>query len=305
MATEATDDLQVRRYADAEAFYRAAEPILVAREAENCLPLGIATTLLTHPERYPDPYLVTIEVDGEVAGIAVRTPPYNLVLAAVSTNDGPPDAREQVVLDALASDVRALYGVALPGVSGPAAWSRAFADLWARALAVEATVSMSQRIYRLDTVFQPTGVPGQMRRAEERDRDLMARWVVAFEDEALTGAQTDAQAWVDWALSAPVEVRGIYFWEDGGQPVSMAGYTGPTPRGMRIGPVYTPLELRGRGYASALTAGVTQFALTELGKQFTFLFTDQANPISNKIYQQIGYRPVIDWLMYAFATKGA
>jgi predicted GNAT family acetyltransferase len=37
------------------------------------------------------------------------------------------------------------------------------------------------------------------------------------------------------------------------------------------------------------------------GRRFCFLFTDLANPTANKIYQAIGYRPVIDVDMYHFA----
>ena len=73
----------------------------------------------------------------------------------------------------------------------------------------------------------------------------------------------------------------------------MAGVGGLTPHGIRIGPVYTPPELRGHGYASNLVAGVTQRQL-DAGRDYVFLFTDLANPTSNKIYQDIGYQPVND-----------
>ena len=71
----------------------------------------------------------------------------------------------------------------------------------------------------------------------------------------------------------------------------MSGFGGPTPSGIRIGPVYTPPELRRRGYASALVAALTA-SLLESGRRLCFLFTDLANPTSNSIYQQVGYRPV-------------
>lgn len=292
--------LQVRRYSDANEFFRAAEPVLVAREAENCLPLGIATTLLTHPERYAEPpYLATIEDGGQVVGVAMRTPPHNLMLAAVSEDDGGPD--ERAALDVLVKDARALYGAALPGVVGPADRAKDFAETWSATLGVTPHVTMSERIYRLDTVQPPAGVPGQMRHVEERDRVLLGQWYLAFHAEAESQEPPpDPRRVADWALSAPVGVHGVYLWEVDGQPVSLAGYGGPTPHGMRIGPVYTPPELRGHGYASAVTAGVSQFLL-DMGKRFTFLYTDLSNPTSNKIYQQIGYKPVIDVLMYAFA----
>jgi len=81
--------------------------------------------------------------------------------------------------------------------------------------------------------------------------------------------------------------------------VSMASFGGVTPNGVRIGPVYTPPELRGRGYASALVAGTSQ-QLLDGGKRFCFLFTDLANPTSNGVYQRLGYRPVEDRVVMEF-----
>jgi predicted GNAT family acetyltransferase len=70
---------------------------------------------------------------------------------------------------------------------------------------------------------------------------------------------------------------------------------------MRIGPVYTPPALRKRGYASALTAALSQ-ELLDSGRKFCFLFTDLANPTSNRIYQQIGYQAVCDVDEYRFVV---
>ena len=72
-----------------------------------------------------------------------------------------------------------------------------------------------------------------------------------------------------------------------------------TRNGIRIGPVYTPPGLRGRGYASNLVAEASQAEL-DAGRRFVFLFTDAANPTANKIYQDIGYEPVTDIDEYAF-----
>ena len=79
----------------------------------------------------------------------------------------------------------------------------------------------------------------------------------------------------------------------------MTGVGSATPNGVRIGPVFTPSEFRGRGYATALVATVTRDQLSR-GHEFCFLHTDLANPTSNKIYQLLGYRPVEDRLMILF-----
>ncbi len=63
--------------------------------------------------------------------------------------------------------------------------------------------------------------------------------------------------------------------------------------------MYTPPEARRRGYASALVASVSQAAL-DAGRRFCFLFTDQANPTANHIYQAIGFEPVRDVDAYVF-----
>jgi predicted GNAT family acetyltransferase len=68
-----------------------------------------------------------------------------------------------------------------------------------------------------------------------------------------------------------------------------------------VGPVYTPPELRGRGYATTLVAELSRWLLGR-GNRFCFLYTDLANPTSNAIYARIGYRRVCDALEYRFAA---
>jgi hypothetical protein len=81
--------------------------------------------------------------------------------------------------------------------------------------------------------------------------------------------------------------------------MSLAGFSGPTPTGIRIGPVYTPPELRRRGYATTLVADLSAWLL-ERGHRACFLYTDLANPTSNRIYVEIGYERVCDAMEFVF-----
>ena len=93
----------------------------------------------------------------------------------------------------------------------------------------------------------------------------------------------------------------LYFWQDKmGKNVAMAGRVRETPNGASISLVYTPPELRGRGYASRLVAQLSQ-SLLDGGKSLCNLFTDLSNPTSNHIYQKIGYRPVANTVVYRIA----
>src|SRR2546421_9200364 len=82
----------------------------------------------------------------------------------------------------------------------------------------------------------------------------------------------------------------MWLWDIDGRVVSLSGVSGPTPHGIRVAPVYTPPELRGRGYAGNLVAAASQAQL-DAGRRFVFLFTDLANPTSNHVYRAIGYEP--------------
>jgi len=132
---------------------------------------------------------------------------------------------------------------------------------------------------------------------------LLLEWMVAFGEEVLEEndpGRAEARDAVEYRLGA--EEGGFELWEDGGEVVSLSGWGGPTPNGIRIGPVYTPPERRGRGYATALVAELSQ-ALLDRGRRFCFLYTDLANPTSNAIYERIGYGKIAESAMVAFRPR--
>src|SRR5690606_6674272 len=108
--------------------------------------------------------------------------------------------------------------------------------------------------------------------------------------------QTIADRWVAG------EGRTGYVWEDGGTVVSFLGAGSETQTGVRIGPVYTPPEHRAHGSATRVTAAATQDQL-DRGCRFVCLFTDLANPTSNRLYASIGYEPVCDVDQWAFTAR--
>jgi predicted GNAT family acetyltransferase len=282
--------VDVHRYAEADGFLQRAGEFLAAREAEHNLILGISARLRHDPRIFgEDPYLAVVEDGGEVVAAALRTPPHNLVLSEIDD----PEA-----LEPLAGDVGQAFA-SLPGVVGPKGRIEEFVMAWTAATGAQGHRALAQRIFRAETVDRPDGVAGRMRPYEDGDRELAIRWMDEFVAEALPASSPQPESsdrFVEQRQADPD--GGLVFWEDG-EPVSMAGFGGPTPNGIRVGPVYTPPDLRGRGYASALTAAVTQ-ELLDGGRRFCFLFTDLANPTSNRIYQRIGYRPVTDVDQWAF-----
>jgi hypothetical protein len=151
-----------------------------------------------------------------------------------------------------------------------------------------------QGIYECHAVTPPARSAGARRLATPNDRERLADWLRSFIAEALheTISESDALARVD----AHVNDQHFHVWDVDGTTVSLAAAVAPTLHGIRVNHVYTPPDSRGHGYASALVASLTQHLL-DAGYRFTFLHTDLANPISNRIYMQLGYRQVATFRM--------
>ncbi len=284
--------MQLQRFEKAEDFYAGAGRLLAQREAENCLMLGLVASLGRDPGLPPEePYMATVGEGGEAIAAALMTPPFGLVVSTVARGD------PGEVLAPIVDDVRR-FRVTPPGVVGPAPVSRAFAELWQASEGQPYRKGTAMRVYRLRRVIPVTGVPGALRTATDRDRELLSQWFAAFNREALGEETNPEQAERLTEAYLQGETRGIYLWEDG-RPVSMAGHSGPTPNGVRVNAVYTPPGLRGRGYASACVATLSQ-KLLDKGRRYCFLFTDLANPTSNRIYRAVGYEAVADVDEYKF-----
>jgi predicted GNAT family acetyltransferase len=288
------EHVSVTRHATADAFLDHAGDFLAAREAEHNLILGLSSRLRRDPRVYgEDPHFAVAEAGGEVVAVTMRTPPHNLILSLVD---------DEAAIAPLAEDALEAFG-SLPGVVGPKEPVARFAERWQELTAAAARLELAQRTFKAEHVEPPANVRGRLRDYERADRELAARWMDAFAEEALPELPPESsEEFVDRREQDPD--GGLVLWEDDGRAVCMAGYGGRTPNGIRIGPVYTPPELRGRGYASALTAAVTQ-RLLDSGLRFCFLFTDLANPTSNSIYQRIGYRAVADVDLWTFSGRSA
>jgi predicted GNAT family acetyltransferase len=279
------------RHPDAESFLSDAQPDLERAEAENNLILGGALRLVGRPAHAERPrYFATVRQGGELRVAAMHTPPFPLVLTGGGADAGA--ALERVAADLLAAGVRPA------GVFGPAALAEAFVERWTRATGEAAHVAMRERLFALTEVQPVREAPGALRRADEADEETVARWMAAFDAEALGEADEER------ALAAArrrISAGEVWLWEVDGEPRAMAASDRPTRHGVAVNAVYTPPEWRGRGYATVCVARLSRHLL-DRGRRFCVLFTDLANPTSNAIYVRIGYRPIADFTLYRFGA---
>ncbi|HEX2621277.1 MAG TPA: GNAT family N-acetyltransferase [Phototrophicaceae bacterium] len=282
-------NLRLQRFDTVADFSVCVEPFLLQQEAVNNLSLGLTRNLMRGVTPAEPPYLAVVyDNQNQIVAAGLRIPPHNLVLPVTDSTDA---------LELLTRDVYEVYE-SIPGIVGTKENALSVVNTWAQLTGQQAHVETYERIYQLEKVISVTGVPGNARQATMDDYDLLYRWAYEFMIEAI-GSAEPTQIARDLESRLKPELGGMYLWEVDGQPVCMVGYTGFTPHGVRVGLVYTPVEHRKHGYASACTAAVSQFLL-DTGRRFCFLFTDLSNPISNHIYQTIGYEPVCDIDLYRF-----
>lgn len=271
--------MNVTRYETAEAFLQVAQPLLMMAEAENNLLLGVAQGIARNPSAAKHPYLATVGGHAGVLACAVHVAPFKLVITRAN--------REPIA--ALARDVFEAVPQ-LDGVTGPSRSADDFALAWSRLSGVEPMLGMRLRIHETRKVVDSDlpSPPGHFRPAAPADLNLLVKWTGAFVSEARIPEPVDATRIVQDAIT-----RGrLHVW-DNVQPVSMAAWTGKTPSGVRINFVYTPRELRGKGYGTACVRALTRQQL-EQGNAFCWLYTDISSAASPNIFKRIGYWPVSD-----------
>jgi predicted GNAT family acetyltransferase len=225
-------------------------------------------------------------------GAALQTPPYNLVVARPARSEA---------LDALVAAIVGA-GVAPPGVSAADPEAAAFADRWVARAGGSWRLRMAQGVYELTAIRQVPAAPGGPRVATGEDAVSLMATIRAFAEEATSSVLRDPESErraVLTRLEQPPERGGFWLWEVDGEVVSVSGHGGPTPSGIRIGPVFTPPAHRGRGYATSLVHAQSAWLLDH-GRRSCFLYTDLGNETSNGVYLRIGYEKIAEAADIAF-----
>ncbi len=281
----------LEQFTDAKVFQERILPTLGQNEILHNLILGIASRLVEMPDVHTEPaYMAVVEREGALRLAGLMTPPRDLLFAAAGELD---EEDVRLIVKDLVDD-----GWQVPGVHAADASAEMFARVWGELTGMAYEVEMSLRLFDLREVTAPRPAKGALRLGKADDLDLAVAWINAFEGEIIGREREDTARKL---TARRIEAGEVFLWDDGG-PVSMAVVVRKSAHGAMVGGVYTPPELRGRGYASCCVAGLSQAQL-DAGKEYCALFTDLANPTSNHIYSEIGYRPICDFKHYVFKGK--
>ena len=271
--------MQLHLTRDPARFDQLAGPLLAGRIELNVIATVLGQAVRGEHREQPPLFAYGLDDRGEVAFAALRTPPWMMLASGID----PPSASELLALWC-SEDPE------LPGVSGEPAVAGAIATAWQRRTGGTARVRMSAAMHALTEVTGPARpAAGVLRIPSADERNLVIAWEEAFVAEADVGVPGQAARTIDRRMAAGMQL----VWDDGG-PVSTLAVTAPVAGVVRIAAVYTPPAMRRRGYAGSAVAAVSRRALAA-GAERCMLFTDLANPTSNRLYASLGYRRIGAW----------
>jgi len=270
-----------------EAFTSSIQDLLLQREAENNLPLGILKRIQESSSN-ENSLLIKIEEEGRPVFMTMRTPPHLWILPSIPA----------VTSRHIKSLARYLFEnqFEVPGILGEGEAVQHFIDEWVNITGKNPIIHMRQGIYRLNKLQPIHTKEGELIEAKKSDFELVKKWLTWFGEETNEGTIKERTAEIAEEM---IRTRRMHLWMVNGEAVSMVARARVTPHGATINAVFTPDEFKRRGYATQAVWTLTK-KLLDQGYQFCSLYTDLDNHSSNSIYKKIGYEWIGNSIVYHF-----
>ncbi|PHB75696.1 GNAT family N-acetyltransferase [Bacillus wiedmannii] len=268
--------IQLHVYKEILHFKEDVTPFLEKNEQENNLMLGILQVA-------QEPTFMGVAKRGEeIAIVFLQT--EEKIQMIVATSEIP-----EVDIVKLAKELSKVYPD-IPGLIGNKETVQRLAEEIAVLENKKTNVVMEQGVYALQQVKKKWTEEGAFREIGSDELPLIEQWICQFcEDVRLPTTKEEAKQTAHTLITN----RRLFGLDVDGKLVSVAAKTRPTTNNITVNFVYTPKEARKKGYASSCVAALSQRMLDE-GYKTTTLYTDLANPTSNKIYQEIGYEQIAE-----------
>lgn len=268
--------IQLHVYEEILNFKEEVTPFLEKNEQENNLILGVLR-MVQQPI-----FMGVAKQEEEIVIVFLQTEEKKQIIVATS------EMMEEDIVE-LAKKLAEVYPN-VPGLIGNKKIVQRLAEEIAVLENKKTTVVMEQGIYELKQVKKKWDGDGVFREVSSDELTLIEQWIYQFcEDVKLPTTKEEAKQTAHTLITK----RRLFGLEVDGKLVSVAAKTRPTTNNITVNFVYTPKEARKKGYASNCVAALSQCMLDK-GYKTTTLYTDLANPTSNKIYQEIGYEKMME-----------
>lgn len=279
----------IKSYTEVSIFLRDNLAFLEQEEAANNLIIGLLMNFKSPIILDNSLVLIAVFKEDKPVLVCIQTPPRNLLMYS--------DASHQLEAIDTLTPFLIEQKVHVPGIVAEKSLALDFVKQWAKVTQKSWKIIFNQLIYRLDKLEKIDFPKGKLRLITHAEMDLVEDWMDAFLEEAMNKKnKIEAKQ----LAKKHIEGKTLYVWENG-EVVTMTAVHRPTRHGITVSYVYTPPKFRKKGYASACVAQVSALMLEKY--DFCSLFTDLANPTSNKIYAKMGYEVVKEFRMINFLEE--
>lgn len=270
--------MEFKKYDDPKEFVEENEKYILEKEWLNNLMAGNYRDAVK--EGLDENWLLArVTDDGKTELIMLLRKPWKLLMYSPTDNKS-----EELYRFAAEELYKAVPD--LEGVNTEKEVSQIFAKEFCKIAGKEPKVHFEMRILVLEELKEAKLRDDVIfRKATMKDKDTLIEYRRIFSEEALHENLTQED--LEKKFFKNFEM-GYYVLEKDGKIVSQAVSNRYLIKGKSIGGVFTPVEERGNGYAYNLVYRLSKEFL-DSGVEYCVLFTDDSNPISNYIYEKIGY----------------
>lgn len=239
--------------------------------------------LVYRGERYQGTYVASLE-DGRITGVIAHSWNGNLILQA-------PSNVEPLLWTVLEHSALPING--LIGLNDQVVLVQSLLNLTDE----DCRVNSIERLYNLELAkmkIPSSLVSGDLngRHITSKDIDLVTRWRVDYEIEALNQVESPRLRETSRdAVERALREGTTWILEAGGKAVAMSSFNTSLPEAVQVGGVYTPPEKRRRGYGRAVVASSLIEARSD-GVEQAVLFTEADNIAAQRAYESIGFRQI-------------
>ena len=276
--------MKFNKYENIKEFWKDTENLLVQEEWYNCLIIGNCLEALEKGNI--EMFLATVANDNnEIELIMLYRKPWKLIFYSPTNN------YSDEILKFTAEEIYKCDPELL-GVNTRDDVAERFAKYYCELTNMNYKIFKGLRILLLEEVEKGKLLDDVIyRKATLEDKELLIKYIQNFMKEAL---QEECKYEKAEEKFFGYLNKGFYVLEKKGKIICQASVSRIMKYGKCISVVYTPVEERGKGYAYNLIYKASK-ELLESGDKYCVLYTDDANPISNHVYEKIGYKRKCDW----------
>lgn len=213
--------------------------------------------------------------------------PWNLLLYSPTNNVS--DELYKYVAEQIAK-----IDTEIPGVNAEKEIANKFARYYCKITGKNIKSSMPMRILLLEKIKESKLRDDvSYRKANINDKEVLKKFIFEFYEEALNKKLSDEELEIDFNKHAQNNFENYFVLEKDGKIVAQTTSSRKLKKGKCISGVYTQAQERGNGYAYNLVYRITKRFLDN-GAEYCVLYTDDKNPISNHVYEKIGYKRMVD-----------